>query len=85
LGAWKPSTPCAVWSCCLQVVWVIGLSMLVLAALVHLPRGLLIARGVVIVLGHGIGPWFAAEGATRPRRLVTLRALNMYGDQPCTM
>ncbi|WP_313102722.1 hypothetical protein [Brevundimonas sp.] len=59
--------------------------MLVLAALVHLPRGLLIARGVVIVLGHGIGPWFAAEGATRPRRLVTLRALNMYGDQPCTM
>ncbi len=58
--------------------------MIALAALV-LPRGLLIALGLVIVLGHGIGPWFAAEGATRRRRLVTLRALNVYGDQPWTM
>ncbi|MFK0300329.1 DUF1624 domain-containing protein [Brevundimonas sp. NPDC090276] len=132
----------------LQVIWVIGLSMIALAALVHLPRGLLIALGLVIVLGHnlldpitvaegapghavwavlhdrgyidlpwgeqartsypllpwigvialgyGIGPWFAAEGATRRRRLVALglamlalfvglRTLNVYGDQPWAM
>lgn len=38
----------------LQVIWAIGLSMIVLAALVHLPRGLLIALGLVIVLGHNL-------------------------------
>ncbi|MFC4255220.1 DUF1624 domain-containing protein [Altererythrobacter xixiisoli] len=38
----------------LQVIWVIGLSMLALAALVHLPRKLLIAVGLVIVLGHNL-------------------------------
>ena len=38
----------------LQVIWVIGLSMIALAALVHLPRGWLIAVGVIIVLGHNL-------------------------------
>lgn len=48
----------------LQVIWVIGLSMIALAALVHLPRGLLIAVGLVIVLGHNLlDPITMAEGA----------------------
>ncbi|MHA6719944.1 DUF1624 domain-containing protein [Sphingomonas sp. RS6] len=38
----------------LQVIWVIGLSMLALAALVHLPRPALIALGLTIVLGHNL-------------------------------
>ncbi|MET3724041.1 DUF1624 domain-containing protein [Sphingomonas trueperi] len=38
----------------LQVIWVIGLSMLALAALVHLPRPALIALGLAIVLGHNL-------------------------------
>ena len=48
----------------LQVIWVIGLSMIALAALVHLPRRLLIALGLVIVLGHNLlDPITLAEGA----------------------
>ena len=36
----------------LQVIWVIGLSMLALAALLWLPRAALVAVGVVLVAGH---------------------------------
>ena len=38
----------------LQVIWAIGLSMIALAALVRLPRPVLIAVGLVIVLGHNL-------------------------------
>jgi uncharacterized membrane protein len=38
----------------LQVIWAIGLSMIALAALVHLPRPVLIALGLIIVLGHNL-------------------------------
>lgn len=38
----------------LQVIWAIGLSMLALAALIHLPRHILILVGVVIVMGHNL-------------------------------
>lgn len=38
----------------LQVIWVIGLSMIALAALVHLPRPVLIAVGLIIILGHNL-------------------------------
>jgi uncharacterized membrane protein len=38
----------------LQVIWVIGLSMIALAALLHLPRAALIAVGLVITLGHNL-------------------------------
>ena len=60
--AWSFSlTPTTVF---LQVIWVIGLSMIALAALVHLPRRLLIALGLVIVLGHNLlDPITVAEGA----------------------
>lgn len=60
--AWTFSlTPTTVF---LQVIWVIGLSMIALAALVHLPRRLLIALGLLIVLGHNLlDPITVAEGA----------------------
>jgi uncharacterized membrane protein len=38
----------------LQVIWAIGLSMLVLAALVRLPRAGVISLGAVLVLGHNL-------------------------------
>jgi uncharacterized membrane protein len=37
-----------------QVIWVIGASMIVLAALVHLPRAAVAAFGAVLVLGHNL-------------------------------
>jgi uncharacterized membrane protein len=38
----------------LQVIWVIGLAMIVLAALVHLPRPAVLAVGLAIVCGHNL-------------------------------
>ncbi len=38
----------------LQVIWVIGLSMIALAGLLYLPRRWLAALGVAIVLGHNL-------------------------------
>jgi uncharacterized membrane protein len=38
----------------LQVIWAIGLSMLALACLVRLPRGILVALGFLIVAGHNL-------------------------------
>lgn len=38
----------------LQVIWAIGLSMIALAALVHLPRAAIAVVGLVIVLGHNL-------------------------------
>jgi len=38
----------------LQVIWIIGLSMLALAALVWLPRKVLIVLGIVLIAGHNL-------------------------------
>jgi uncharacterized membrane protein len=38
----------------LQVIWAIGLAMIALAALVHLPRGVLVAVALVLILGHNL-------------------------------
>lgn len=38
----------------LQVIWVIGLSMIALSALLHLPRAWLAGLGALIVLGHNL-------------------------------
>ncbi|MTV36548.1 DUF1624 domain-containing protein [Duganella radicis] len=38
----------------LQVIWAIGLSMIALAVLHRLPRGVLIALGLIIVFGHNM-------------------------------
>ena len=50
--AWSAKFPPAtLW---LQVIWAIGVCMVVLAALIHLPRGVLIALGFAIVAGHNL-------------------------------
>lgn len=38
----------------LQVIWAIGLSMIALAGIVYLPRGLILALGLILVLGHNL-------------------------------
>ena len=38
----------------LQVIWAIGIAMIALAALLRLPRGVLVALGVAIVAGHNL-------------------------------
>ncbi|WP_321812248.1 MULTISPECIES: DUF1624 domain-containing protein [unclassified Burkholderia] len=43
--------PSTLW---LQVIWAIGLSMLALAALLRLPRGVQFALGIAIVAGHNL-------------------------------
>lgn len=48
---WTVKLPPTIW---LQVIWAIGVSMIVLAALIHLPRKVLIALGLLIVLGHNL-------------------------------
>jgi len=65
----------------LQVIWAIGLSMLALAALVHLPRGALIVVGLALVLGHNLldgvqvvpgGPGHAIWAVLHERTLLPL-------------
>jgi uncharacterized membrane protein len=43
--------PTIIW---LQVIWAIGISMITLAALVKLPRGVIAALGLAIVFGHNL-------------------------------
>ena len=51
-----------------QVIWVIGWSMVILAALVHLPRTWIAAIGLAIVAGHNLLDGLAPEdfGALEP-------------------
>lgn len=50
--AWTASfPPQTFW---LQVIWAIGISMVALAGLLHLPRAAQLAIGLVIVLGHNL-------------------------------
>lgn len=63
--AWNATfVPPTLW---LQVIWAIGLSMIILAALIHMPRPALALLGFVIVAGHNLldgimltqdSPWF---------------------------
>ena len=48
---WTQKLPMTFW---LQVIWAIGLSMIVLAGLIHLPRKALAVIGLVIVCGHNL-------------------------------
>lgn len=50
--AWNATfVPPTLW---LQVIWAIGLSMIVLSALIHMPRAALAVLGLVIVAGHNL-------------------------------
>jgi uncharacterized membrane protein len=48
----------------LQVLWAIGISMMVLAALIHLPFKLLLTLGIVIVAGHNALDAIVMEGGS---------------------
>ncbi|WP_218573599.1 heparan-alpha-glucosaminide N-acetyltransferase domain-containing protein [Pseudomonas sp. OIL-1] len=50
--AWNATfVPPTLW---LQVIWAIGLSMIILAALIHMPRAALAVLGFAIVVGHNL-------------------------------
>lgn len=49
--AWTVKLPPTLW---LQVIWCIGICMIALAALISLPRSVLIALGLIIVCGHNL-------------------------------
>jgi len=53
----------------LQVIWAIGLSMIALAALLHLPRPVLIAIGLGIALGHNLLDGLAFADGSRGRTI----------------
>lgn len=55
-----------------QVIWVLGVSMVVLAALVHLPTPLIGAIGIVMVLGHNLLDRFAVTVDAAPTALQQL-------------
>ncbi len=38
----------------LQVIWALGISMIALAALIHLPKKIILAVGIIIVAGHNL-------------------------------
>ncbi len=50
----------------LQVLWAIGISMIALAALIHLRWKVLLAVGVLIVAGHNLLDGITAEGKSLP-------------------
>ena len=50
----------------LQVIWVIGVSMIVLAALIHLPLQAIAAFGLVMIVGHNLLDGFRVESWRGP-------------------
>lgn len=77
--AWNATfVPTTLW---LQVIWAIGVSMIVLAALIQLPRAALITLGMVIVAGHNLldgliltpdSPWFEIWSILHQRSFIAL-------------
>ena len=47
----------------LQVIWILGLSMIFLAGFIHLPKKLMIVVSVVVILGHNLFDSFAPTDA----------------------
>ena len=50
----------------LQVIWAIGISLVVLSALVFLPKGLILGIGLLLVLGHNLLDSITVEGSSAP-------------------
>ena len=46
----------------LQVIWAIGLSMIFLAALIHIPKKIILILSLIIVFGHNLLDTIAVEG-----------------------
>lgn len=47
----------------LQVIWVLGVSMIALAALIHLPLGAVLAIGLAVIVGHNALDGVTVQGA----------------------
>lgn len=76
--AWTVKLPMTFW---LQVIWAIGVCMIALAALIYLPKKLLLALGLSIVAGHNLldgirlvpgEPWFVAWALLHQRDMIAL-------------
>ncbi|AXG72123.1 hypothetical protein KORDIASMS9_04386 [Kordia sp. SMS9] len=52
-----------------QVIWAIGASMVVMAALIHLRKHLLLVLGIIIVAGHNLINTFQLDIQTNPYRI----------------
>jgi uncharacterized membrane protein len=50
----------------LQVIWVIGVSMIVLAGLIHLPRVVIAAFGLIMIAGHNLLDGYRVESWRGP-------------------
>jgi len=48
----------------LQVIWVLGIGMIVLAALIHLPKNVIFAIGILLVFGHNLLDNIHVQGNT---------------------
>ena len=46
----------------LQVIWAIGISMILLSLIIHLPQKLILLIGLVMVFGHNLLDWFTMQG-----------------------
>lgn len=46
-----------------QVIWAIGICMIILAALIHLPRKILLIIGILIVFGHNLLDGITQQGS----------------------
>jgi uncharacterized membrane protein len=68
-----------------QVIWVIGVSMIVLAGLIHLPLGLVAGAGIAMVAGHNLLDGVSPESLGRWGPLWTLlhvqAPIPLRGDQ----
>lgn len=65
----------------LQVIWAIGICMVVLAALIHLPRAVQVTLGLIIVCCHNLldgivltpaSPWYAPWAVLHQRAIIEL-------------
>lgn len=66
-----------------QVIWVIGASMALMAALIHLPPAVVTAFGVSMIAFHnlldGVGPAPVADGVVTPLPVVLWMMLHRFG------
>lgn len=67
----------------LQVIWMLGLCMICLAGLIHLPKKIILIIGIVLVAGHNLLDNFHIEGNTVEAfvwGLLHERKLFIFGD-----
>ncbi len=51
----------------LQVIWALALSMMVLAAMIYLPRTIILITGLILIFGHNLIDVIQAQTAANSR------------------